>query len=87
MGFNDKFAVLVRFPLAFRRHLLARRGSDKPSSRLALTWGIPSPPADFSAGEKNRTEPSPAAEIFCQEKIFPESAIHICIDYTQIRAR
>jgi hypothetical protein len=48
MGFNDQFAVLVRncHSACLPAHRLARRGSDKRSSRLKPDMDIPSPPPD-----------------------------------------
>ena len=47
---------VIAIPLAFRRHRLARRGSDKRSSRSKPDMDTPSTDR-FFAGEKNRTEP------------------------------
>jgi len=47
---------VIAIPLAFRRHRLARRGSDKRSSRSKLDMDISSPPADFLLEKKIETD-------------------------------
>jgi len=57
-----------------------RRGSDKRSSRSRPDMDISSPRPIFLLEKKSKPRHRPAAEIFFQEKIFPESGMQTLVN-------
>jgi hypothetical protein len=78
----------IAAPVSLERLHLCCKGSCEfvESSHALSRVAESSPRLDFLLEKKYKPSHLPAAEIFCQEKIFPESGIHICVDYMQIRA-
>jgi hypothetical protein len=68
---------VIAIPLAFRR--AAAEATNGPAVQ-GLTWTSPHHGSIFLLEKKSKPRHRPAAEIFCQGKIFPESGMQTLVN-------